>query len=312
MEYINYSQVYDEQLIELWNKELFFDPISLQTFQYKALFDENFDSDLCLMALDNNKLVGFIMATKRKFPYLDRGLEPLRAWINVMFVDKEYQNKGIGEHLYKTIENKLIVLGVKEITLAAYSPNYFFGGVDTINYPLAKSFFEKMGYQNKGIHYSMGMNLHGFNINENIKNKYNALIEKGYEFRKFDYTYSLELLAFLKKEFGGGWKRNALIAMQKRTAQDLIMMVLDADKKICGFAMSAIDNNPMRFGPIGIAESKRDEGIGSVLLNYYFYDMAKRGIYRMYFMTTDEPGKRYYERNGLSVIRTLTEYRKEI
>lgn len=312
MEYIEYRQKYEQQLIELWNKELFFDAINLETFQNKALFDDNFDPDLCLMAIDNDKLVGFVMATKRKFPYLERGLEPQRAWINVMFVDRDYQNQGIGEKMYRLIEEKLKKVGVKEITLAAYSPNYFFGGVDTINYPKAKNFFEKMGYINKGMHYSMGRDLHGFHLDENTVQKYKQLIEKGYSFVKFDYSYSLELLDFLKREFGGGWKRNALEAMRKRVAQDLIIMVLDCNGNICGFSMSAIDGNPMRFGPIGISKSKRNEGIGSVLLNYSLYQMAKRGIYHMYFMTTDELGKRYYERNGLSVIRTLCEYRKEI
>jgi GNAT superfamily N-acetyltransferase len=38
-------------------------------------------------------------ATKRKFPYLERGLEPTRGWINVMFVDEAYRRKGVGEAL---------------------------------------------------------------------------------------------------------------------------------------------------------------------------------------------------------------------
>ena len=42
------------------------------------------------------------------------------------------------------------------------------------------------------------------------------------------------------------------------------------------------------------------------------YEMAKKGIYHMYFMTTDDLGKRYYERLGLQVIRTFVAYYKEI
>ena len=40
--------------------------------------------------------------------------------------------------------------------------------------------------------------------------------------------------------------------------------------------------------------------------------MGRRGIYRMYFITTDEPGRRYYARHGLEVIRSFVDYRKEI
>lgn len=100
--------------------------------------------------------------------------------------------------------------------------------------------------------------------------------------------------------------------MQKRKAEERIILVLDPNNKICGCANRAIDDNEMRFGPIGIGKDYRNEGIGSVLLNFCLLDMAKKGIYHMFFMTTDEDGKRYYERNGLHVIRTFVEYSKDI
>ena len=59
-------------------------------------------------------------------------------------------------------------------------------------------------------------------------------------------------------------------------------------------------------------KEKRNEGLGSILLQYSFSQLEKRGVYYIFFMTTDEPGKRYYERNGFEVIRTFTEYRKKI
>lgn len=312
MEYINYCQKYEKDVVDLWNKCLFFDQISVDTFRQKAIFDDNFDSNLCWLALDKNEVVGFIMATKRKFPYLERGLEPERGWINVMFVSPEYRRIGVGKNLYQRAEDALKEKGTKEITLAMYSPSYFFGGVDEINYPEAEHFFKAMGYDAKELHYSMGKDLNNFKMSDDLSKKKASLESKGYKFTHFKYDRCLDMLEFLKDEFGGGWKRNALMAMRNNTAEDLIIMVLDKDDNICGFSMSAIDGNLERFGPIGIAESKRNEGIGSVLLNYSFECMHERGINRMFFMTTDEPGKRYYERNGLSTIRTIRNYRKNI
>ena len=129
---------------------------------------------------------------------------------------------------------------------------------------------------------------------------------------KFTYDDALELLVYLREEFGGGWERNARISMQDGTAEELIMIVKNKDDKICGFCMRAIDKNPMRFGPIGISKSERSAGLGSVLLNLYFADMSQHGVFRMYFITTDAPGRRYYERNGLEVIRSFVEYAKEL
>ena len=94
MQYINFNQKYEKQVVELWNKCCIYDQITIDKFRQQALYDDNFNSDLCFIALDNEKVVGFIMATKRIFPYLERGLEPHRGWINVMFVDEDYRNQG--------------------------------------------------------------------------------------------------------------------------------------------------------------------------------------------------------------------------
>lgn len=311
MRYIDYSQEYDDQVISLWNKALFFDPININIYRDKVLLDENFDPKLCLLAVDGEDLVGYILGIKRKFPYMEKGLQEDTGWISVMFVDKNYRRQGIGTRLYKEVEARLRERGVQKIILAAYSPNYFFGGVDEENYPEAKGFFAKMGYTSGNYHYSMGMDLSGFRLNEKIKQKMELLNEKGYRFTNFDYSRALELLEFLKDEFGGGWKRNALLAMRNRTAEDVIILVIDKNDRICGFSMRAIDGNPERFGPIGIAKDKRNEGIGSVLLNYSFDQMRKNNIDHMFFMTTDDAGRRYYERNGLSLIRTVKEYNKQ-
>ena len=107
MEYIEFNQTYENEVINLWNKCLVHDVISKEIFENKALFDENFDKHLTVLALDNNKVVGFLMATKRKFPYLERGLESEKAWINVFFVEEKNRNKGIGRTMHDIIIKKL-------------------------------------------------------------------------------------------------------------------------------------------------------------------------------------------------------------
>jgi GNAT superfamily N-acetyltransferase len=312
MEIRHYIQKDETEVVDLWNRTCTFDALDVKKFRRQAILDKNFDADLSWVALDKGMVIGFIYGTKRKFPYLERGLEPERGWVNVLFVDKEYQHCGIGTQLLTNCENALKEAGCKNITLGAYSPNYFFPGVDSGNYPMAICFFEKMGYIPQEEHYSMGKNLHGYQIPERTIQKQKEAEEKGYQFLKFRYEYTLELLEFLQIEFGGGWKRNALIAMQKEIAEDLILLVLNCENKICGFCMRAIDGNPMRFGPIGVAQSERNAGIGGILLDIQCYEMSKKGIYRMYFVTTDKPGRRYYERHGLEVFRTFISYKKEL
>jgi len=47
-----------------------------------------------------------------------------------------------------------------------------------------------------------------------------------------------------------------------------------------------------------------------ILLDLMQLEMEKRGIYHMYFVSTDAPGRRFYERHGITVFRTFTDYRK--
>ena len=312
MKIIEFEQKYEKEVVDLWNECCYFDNITLDKFRNQAIFDDNFDTSLCLLALEEEKTIGFILATKRKYHYVDRGLEPEKAWVNVIFVAKDYRNKGIGEKLYRAIEDRLIAKGTKTIILAAYSPNYFFGGLDEEHYPEAASFFQKMGFVPGEKHVSMGNDLLGFQIPDEAKREREKALAKGFRFLPFEYKYSLDLLDFLGKEFGGSWRRHALLAMRNKTAEDRIVIVLDKDDKVCGSCLRAIDGNPMRFGPIGIAEKYRDQKLGTILLDVCCHEMSKKGIYRMFFMTTTEKARRYYERNGLSVIRICVDYRKEL
>lgn len=312
MEIRHYRQDDEGQVVDLWNHCCIFDPIDIDKFRRQALFDDNFDEALAWVACEGERVLAFAFGTHRKFPYLERGLEPERGWVNVIFVDESVRRQGIGSELLGCIERGLFDRGARNVTLGAYSPSYFFAGIDPVNYPEAVAFFERHGYVGGDMHYSMGRNLHGYVVPQKSIDRRASLEGRGYRFVPFDYSRSLELLDFLYRELGAGWKRNALISMRDKTAEDRMLLVIDPQDRICGWCMRAIDGNPMRFGPIGIAASERNNGIGSVLLDLYLFEMARRGIYRMYFITTDEPGRRYYERHGLEVIRTFVDYRKEL
>jgi len=98
--------------------------------------------------------------------------------------------------------------------------------------------------------------------------------------------------------------------MQNNLAEDCILLALNADQEIIGFCMRMIDGNPMRFGPIGVSEKARNYGIGGILLDMMQLEMEKRGIYHLYFVSTDVPGRRFYERHDVKVFRTFVDYKK--
>lgn len=311
MKITTYSQKYEKDIIELWNKTLPENAISLQIFRRQILFDENFDQNLCFLALEGRKLIGFLHGIKRKFPYLERGYEPDKAWISVVFVDQKHRRQGIGTALVKKIEDEFVKKNVKEVIFGAYSPYYFFRGVDKDN-PGALAFFKSLGYVAGEESYSMYKDLNNYIMSDTIKAKKKEFEEKGFRFINFTYDYSMDLLDFVCNEFGGGWKRNCLMSMQRGWAEECILLVLNKKKQIVGFCIRMTDENPMRFGPIGISKQYRNEGLGSVLFELMQEEMHKRHIYQLYFLTTDTPGRRFYERHGAKVFKTYVWHRKMI
>ena len=309
MNLLNFSQKYETELIELWNRCMIHDQISILKFRKQVLYDENFESSLCLLAVEGEQLIGFILGMKRKFPYLERGLEPERGWINLLFVKKECRRQGIARAMVQEIEQRLKTFGVKHVTLAAYSPNYFFPGIDVEGYPEAIQFFEQMGYQGIEDSFSMCKDLHDYYMTEDVLEKKKKAEENGFWFGNFEAQDALEILELAKEEFGGGWKRNLLMAMRAGEAEDVVTVV-KYQGRIVGFAMRKIDGNPMRFGPIGVSHKMRNFGIGGILFEVKQQEMCSKGIYHLFFVSTDIPGRRFYERHGVQVFRTYRKYEK--
>jgi len=95
------------RLNNLWNKEfasLF--PISANLYKQKILDDPNFNKDASFVALYDNEPVGFIII---KTWLSDSGFlnEEGKAYISLIFVNKEMRNMGIG--------TDMLTLAIKEI-----------------------------------------------------------------------------------------------------------------------------------------------------------------------------------------------------
>ncbi len=308
-EIVEYQQSYINDVISLWNKTLSFDLINQERFYNRIVLDDNFKTNYFLLAIEDNCLIGFVFGIKRQIPYLERGLESERAWINIIAVDEERQRQGVGTALVNEVEKRFIEDGVKEITLCAYSPNYLTPGIDK-RYHKGIHFFEKLGYLNTGDAVSMKCDLWNYVMSHQTRQKIDHLKDEGIVIKPFTKEYTIKLLHFLDVNFGAGWKRNALMAMQNDESHDTIFISVDKDDNILGFVMRKIDGNDARFGPIGVLESIRSKGLGGLLLETMMEDLKKREIYEMYFLWTHGAAMRFYERHGFDVFRGYDLYRK--
>lgn len=299
------------QIVAGWNQSLLYDPVSEERFFKQVVMDENFDRELAVSLVKDGRIIGFCLGVKRKYPYLTRGLEPDRGWISIMYVLPEYKKQGYGQILLDEVEKRLKERQTKEITLCAYSPNYFTPGID-INYEAAVSFFEKNEYAKTGDAVSMQRSLFTYSIPSHTLQKMEDFQKKGWKFCSYSNEYMDGVLEFTKKEFDAGWVRNILQAIKKKEAEDTILLAVDEKNQVVGYCMRKIDGNDARFGPIGVKEDLRSSGIGGILFDLQMREMQKRGICYAYFLWTHGDAMRFYERHGMSTYRTYRLYRKKI
>lgn len=311
MKIINYDHTFIEDILQCWNSTLQYDLITKERFIDLVLLDDNFQADLMKLAIVDDRCIGFCYGVKRKIPYLERGLESHRGWISIMAVCQEYQHQGIGRQLVNEVEKALAQKGATQITLCAYSPNYFTPGID-IRYQSGISFFEKMGYRYTSQAVSMQRDLWDYVLPEKTQQKIEVLRQEGIRFIAYQEKYLCQLLDFLLENFGSGWKRNALMAMQKKEAEKTIILCVDQNDHILGFVMRKIDGHDARFGPIGVKEELRSKGLGGVLLDVMMQDMKSRNIHYLYFLWTSGDAQRFYDRHAFQVFRTYQLYRKEL
>lgn len=304
MKILPYRQAFRKEILSLWNQELITDPLSEYRFIKKIILDQNFDPNYCLTVLnENNKVIGFIWAVVRNFPYGDRGMEPERGWIGAICIDKNYQRQGIGTKLVREVEKKMKNHGATNITLGAYSPHYLFPGVDQNNYPNSGPFFKQLEYEKYGEAVSMERSLLNFVKTPEYLECKRKIMKKGYQLSPFELEDTEKLLEFLHTHFEGGWANNVQNTLLNHTAEETIIVLKNKRNKIVGFVQRAIDGNPNRFGPFGVMEKLRGEGLGVILFNEMLFDMLSKGITHAYFLWTSGRAQRFYERNGMKVYR---------
>lgn len=297
-------------MTDVWNRVFPKDRMTPDRFVQMAVCDENYDCELSLTAEENGEFLGYALGIYRKFPYGEKGMQEGMGWIPVLFVRPDCRRRGIGTALYDQLEKRMRDAGVREFTLASYSPFYFFPGVDE-EWTESIRFFEKNGYlrNEDGGHFWMEQKLAEYRVPPGIERKKEEKIREGFEFRKFKTKDMIKMREFLNENFSVGWRRHVIDAVQRGTAEETVWICLYRGE-IAGYVQRAMDGDPERYGPFGVGEGFRNRGIGSVLLHEMLLDMRGLNLEKAFFKSTEVNGRRLYERQGFYVKRMFYKYIK--
>jgi len=296
-------------LIDLWNTSMTHDPITPSVFRAKVLLDLNFDPEGLLLAEADGKLVGFVLSLRRQVPQFLDGLQAETAWITAFGVHPEYRRRGLGRALFERALARLEALGVRQVLISPYTPNYFIPGVDQAAYPQALAFLRAAAWQTLYEPISMRVETTGFQIPPEVKSAERTLAAQGYTVRPVEAGDLPELMRFIAAHFGWDWVRFAqdyLLEQFGPSSDQVSFLVAVREGRIVGYCQQRRE----RFGPFGVDPALRGKGIGRVLLFHCLAAMLARGYHCAWFLWTDREAARLYALAGFKEVRQFAVMKK--
>ncbi len=307
MEIRPYRGEHEAELLAVWHLSMTHDRLGVDQFRTKVLLDPNFLPANLPVAVEDGRIVGFVLALTRQVPLFLQGLEPDKSWITAFGVHPDYQRRGIGRALFQYVLDRFKAQGRKTVEISPYVPNYFTPGVDSDHYGAAIHFLKTaFGFETQTEAISMGLNLTGFQIPaEALELEHKRAQEDDLIIRPVTAADLPDLMPFIAEHFGWDWYRHLqeyLLEYFGDSSSQISFMVARLKGEIVGFCPQRRE----RFGPFGVHPGVRNLGIGRILLFRCLAEMSSRGIYFSYFMWTEENAARLYTLAGYKQRRAFT------
>lgn len=295
-------------LVRLWNRTMSDDPINDQRLQLNFIFDSHFDPNGLLVATADDDLVGFVLGlTPRADMPSDNAIGT--GVIVAIGIDASHRRQGVGTELLEQLEAHWRDSEVSTVQVGPWVPIYLTPGIDDSAYPGAIEFFTARGYEVGGRPVSMRALLTGYVPAPDVENINDALTVKGVDIRPALGDDAISLLAFAEQHFLHwlSYVRGNLRALVVADDASTLHIAVDGDDVI-GFALT----NGERFGPFGVNESYRGQGVGAVLLSRALCAMRAANIHTAYFLWTSDQTARLYGRHGFEIVRRFTMVSKNL
>lgn len=288
----------EAQLLSVWNEAMWADPIDATTWRSRYLLDPNFSPDECLVAVERatGSIDGFVLG------FTDNSATAVaEAWVVGFGVRESRRRQGIGAVLMAAFESTWRTAGVAMIHYGPYIPSYVAPGIDIAAYAEAVQFLHALGAQELGRPVSMKASLTDYRPHPNVDQLRTKHTESGILVRPAEPVDIVPLLEFLKRHFPD-WHNDAISVLRDLFAGDprfVTMLIAEDNGVIIGYAQTRNE----RFGPFGVDESYRGQGVGAVLLSDTLLAMRACGFHSAWFLWTSDRTARLYQQHGFEQVR---------
>ena len=237
-------------LVDLFNEQYTYDPITEEILTEKIFREEHFDSDLNFSIKDDKTLVGFASGLIREQD------GKMIGWIKLLATIDQKRLGPILIEAFDKIETKLLEKGAEIIRFFDSFPNYFTSGIDP-RYTSLITLLHKKDYIRRRDNVQMTARL-----NQNLDTSKNeALVKKkfGIIIKRANNNDKVKLFNLIDSEFSV-WRHEIEFAFQKENNPIHIAIM---DKKVIAFSNHSCNNvGTGWFGPMGTTKEVQGKEAG--------------------------------------------------
>lgn len=312
-----YQPCDEAQWVAMWNKVLWADKTSTPIFRERILMDPNFDPEGCVVAENDNTIVGGVVGLIRRtdLPWGFDGQkdkDQQNGFIIAFLIPPEYVETAVPKGLLSRVVSFFQSANKQRILLGGYRPGFFPAGIPRKDYPHLFSVLKDNGFVEEHTCDSMARDLNGFRTPKEIEQTKASLEKEEISVSAFHPQHLLAVRGFLQSEFPH-WLHNFEKKLSQQAPFDEIVIAIKSQEDIVGYCQHDYLGHPGRIGPFGVSQSFRGRKIGTVMLCNLLERMSEKGYRHAWFGETEtELVKSYYERMGFKAVRKITRLVKEI
>lgn len=284
------------RVVSGWNSCFPYDKISEEKFNHAIFNDANFESAGNMIAVENQKIIGFVASVARDGITGRDGAGTIEekdfGYIKGLFVMNEYRDSRVRKDLLNEALEYLKSKDKKIAKIGQYTGKYLSPGID-MRYEEELEFLRKSGFKEIDAEEDVKINLEVFEPSDYQE----QTMKRVAEMRVVITPYKTQFLDMMRdfvrrikypRWFPERWKSS----FQQK---DHYHLVARQGSTIVGWARFFKESKRWWFGPIAVLEDLRQKGIGSCLLVESVLKMKELGALEATAGWANVP---FYVKNG--------------
>ena len=276
----------------MWNDEYgFIFNITEGLFKRNTYGTPGFLEENSFVAIEDNEPVGFIISKVWDYPMYQESFQGI-GWISLIFVKKEYRNRGIGSTLLDEATNGFKQLGITKLYLGKDYQNFFPGlpkDLKSNGAWFSKRGFEAL-YETNDL---INLNPQGFT----------ASLKEYHDNREYNIHLACEkdfprMQKFFEESFPGRWVVEFLDYVKYGGNGNEFLICTNSLQEVVGFCRLGTNETPIEqigfsltwrakpsfvklggLGPLGVSKDYRHNNIAYNLLITGLMELKKRGCH---------------------------------